>query len=116
MAVGKFYDDIDVILKSMAEYLGIDEEEDSFDDLFGEDDDDDDDDLLDDVCCTMADVDKCGTILERYIDELVTIAKKPSDDAIMNSVERTVKKLNKLNEACECELIESTISDPERRD
>ena len=111
MAVGRFYDEIDAIINSMVDYLGIEEEDDYFDDLFDEGIEEEDDDLLDEDICTMEDVNKCGDILERYIDELVAISKKPSDAAIMRSVENAVKKLNKLNEKCECELIESTISD-----
>ena len=57
------------------------------------------------------DVEKCGVILEKYIDELVDISADPHDEQIMKAVEKTVKKLNKLNEACECELLDSTISD-----
>ena len=96
MAVGRFYDDIDTIINNMIEYLGVEEE---------------DDDLIDDEVCTMEDVEKCSAILEHYIDDLVAISKKPDDAKIMKAVENTVKRLNKLNEACECELIESTTSD-----
>ena len=96
MAVGKYYDEIDPIINNMIEYLGVKEE---------------DDDLLDDDICTMEDVEKCSAILEKYIDDLVTISKDANDEAIMKAVESTVKKLNKLNERCECELIESTISE-----
>lgn len=107
MAIGKFYDEIDPILQSMIDYLGIDEdEEEYFDDLF-----DDDDDLIDEVVVTMSDVEKCGTILEKYIDDLVSLSKNSSDTAILSAAEKAVKKLNKLNETCECELIESTVSD-----
>ena len=76
MAVGRFYDEIDGILDSMTEYLGIrdDDDDDYYDDIFGEDDDDDDD-YIDDVICTRDDVDKCGIVLEKYIDELIEIAK-----------------------------------------
>ena len=112
MAVGKFYDDIDSVINSMIEYLGVEEDEDYFDDLFDDDNiEEEDDDLIDDQICTMDDVNKCSSILEKYIDELVTISKKPDDDAIMKAVETTVKKLNKLDEKCECELFESTIGD-----
>ena len=113
MAVGKYYDEIDPIINNMIEYLGVKEEDDDyFDDLFDEDNiEEEDDDLLDDDICTMEDVEKCSAILEKYIDDLVTISKDANDEAIMKAVESTVKKLNKLNERCECELIESTISD-----
>lgn len=112
MAVGKYYDEIDPIINNMIEYLGVKEEDDYFDDLFDEESiEEEDDDLIDDALCTMEDVDKCSAILEKYIDDLVTISKDPNDEAIMKAVESTVKKLNKLNERCECELIESTISD-----
>ncbi|MBQ1848229.1 MAG: hypothetical protein II135_09505 [Clostridia bacterium] len=112
MAVAKFYDEIDGILDSMTEYLGLQDDDDYYDDIFGEDEeDDDDDDYIDDVVCTRDDVEKCGVILEKYIDELVDISADPHDEQIMKAVEKTVKKLNKLNEACECELLDSTISD-----
>lgn len=111
MAVAKFYDDIDGILDSMADYLGLEDEDDYYDDIFGDDEDDDDDDYIDDAVCTRDDVEKCGIILEKYLDELSDIEKDPHDEPIMKAVEKAVKKLNKLNEACECELLESTISD-----
>ena len=109
MAVGKFYDEIDGILDSMAEYLGIQDDDDYYDDLFGEEDDDDD--YIDDVVCTRDDIEKCGVVLEKYIDELTDIAKEPNDEQILKAAEKAVKKLNKLNEACECELLDSTIGD-----
>ncbi len=112
MAVGKYYDEIDPIINNMIEYLGVKEEDDYFDDLFDEDSiEEENDDLIDDDICTMDDVEKCSSILERYIDDLVAISSDPSDEAIMKAVENAVKRLNKLNESCECELIESTISD-----
>ena len=111
MAVGRFYDEIDAILDSMAEYLGLQDDDDYYDDIFGEEDDDDDDGYIDDVVCTRDDIEKCGIVLEKYIDELVEIAKDPKDELILKAVEKAVKKLNKLNEACECELLDSTISD-----
>ena len=36
MAVGRFYDDIDTIINNMIEYLGVEDEDDYFDDLFAE--------------------------------------------------------------------------------
>ena len=111
MAVSKFYDEIDTIINNMIEYLGVEEEDDYFDDLFEDSIEEEDDDLIEDDICTMEDVEKCSSILERYIDDLVTVSKDPNDEAIMKAVETAVKKLNKLNERCECELIESTISD-----
>ena len=111
MAVSKFYDEIDTIINNMIEYLGVEEEDDYFDDLFEDSIVEEDDDLIEDDICTMEDVEKCSSILERYIDDLVTVSKDPNDEAIMKAVETAVKKLNKLNERCECELIESTISD-----
>ncbi len=110
MAVGKFYDEIDGILDSMAEYLGIQDDDDYYDDLFGEEEDDDND-YIDDVVCTREDIEKCGVVLEKYIDELTDIAKEPNDEQILKAAEKAVKKLNKLNEACECELLDSTIGD-----
>lgn len=106
MSLGKYYDSIDEILHSMSEYLGISEEDD-----YGFDEDMDDDDFIDEPCCTRADVCACGNILENYIDNLITVSKSPTDEAILKFVEKTVKKLNKLNEKCEYELIEATQSD-----
>lgn len=112
MAVGKFYDEIDVIINNMIEYLGVEREDDYFDDMFDEViEDEEEDDLIDDDICTIEDVDKCSAILEKYIDDLVNVSKNADDETIMKCVESTVKKLNKLNESCECELIESTTSD-----
>ena len=87
MAVGRFYDDIDTIINNMIEYLGVEDEDDYFDDLF-------DDDAIEEEDVLMS---------SPFSNEL--------DAKIMKAVENTVKRLNKLNEACECELIESTTSD-----
>lgn len=108
MSVGRFYDEIDEIIDNMAEYLGVEEEDDFYDEFFEEDEDDD---LIDDTAVTMEDVEKVGITLEKYIDELVALSKNADDEKIMKAVEKTVKKLNKQNEACECELIEDETSE-----
>lgn len=105
MSLSNYYDTIDEIVNTMAEYLGLPEED------YDMSEPDEDEDYIDDVCCTRADVDMCGSILENYIDNLITISKSPDDEKIMNLAEKTVKKLNKLNEKCEYELIEATQSD-----
>lgn len=107
MSFGKYYDSIDEILHSMFDYLGISDD----DDYDYDEDDDGDFDFFDEPSCTRADVMSCGSILENYIDNLATISQSPTDEAILKLVEKTVKKLNKLNERCEYELIEATQSD-----
>ena len=104
MSFGKYYRRIDEIVSAMAEYLGVSEDDGyMFDDIYNEDDD-----LIDDTCCEYSDVQKCGSILESYVDELDGMFADATDEAILKSVEKTVKKLNKLNEKCDYELIDST--------
>lgn len=105
MSLSNYYDSIDEILNTMADYLGIPEDD------YGMSEFDEDEDYINDVCCTRADVDTCGMILENYIDGLITVSRSPDDEQIMKLAEKTVKKLNKLNEKCEYELIESIQSD-----
>ncbi len=105
MALSNYYDEIDKIVASMSEYLGL--SEDDYDDLS----DFDIDSYIDEPCCTYSDIDTCGNILENYIGNLTTISKDPDDERIMALVEKTVKKLNKLNEKCEYELIEAVQGD-----
>ena len=105
MALSNYYDEIDKIISSMSEYLGL--SEDDYDGMS----DYDDDSYIDEPCCTFSDIDTCGNILENYIGNLTTISKDPDDERIMALVEKTVKKLNKLNEKCEYELIDSVQGD-----
>ncbi len=108
MSIGKFYDNIDVIMKSMYDYHGIDKDD---DDQYCDFQDDDSFDGLETVC-TRDDIESSGLILETFIEELFAISNDDvSDPVILKVVEKTVKKLNKLNENCNYELIESSISD-----
>ncbi len=104
MSLSNYYDRIDEITVSMSEYLGLSDDDYGMSDF-------DEDDFVDEPCCTMADVNTCANILENYIGNLTTIAKDPTDELIMELVEKTVKKLNKVNEKCEYELIDETQGD-----
>ena len=98
MSLSNYYDKIDEITASMSEYLGISGDDYDMSDF-------DDDDFIDEACCTSTDIDTCANILENYIGNLTTVSKDPSDELIVELVEKTVKKLNRLNEKCEYELI-----------
>ena len=104
MSFGKYYDDVDTLYTSVLEYLGI--SEDDFDEDAGNSDD-----LLDEPVCTLADAQKFSAILESYLDTLASLSDDPSDEKILHAVEHTVKKINKLNEKCEYELIEPLLGD-----
>lgn len=109
MSIDNFYDDIDAILQDMYDYHGIDRESDGFFDDF--DDDNDDDDFID-FSCGRSEIEQCGLILEKYVDDLFALSSEElNDGAIMKTVERAVKSINKLNEKCDYELAESSISD-----
>lgn len=109
MSIDNFYDDIDAILQDMYDYHGIDRESDGFFDDF--DDDSDDDDFID-SSCGRSEIEQCGLILEKYVDDLFALSgEELNDGAIMKTVERAVKSINKLNEKCDYELAESSISD-----
>ncbi len=104
MSLSNYYDKIDEITASMSEYLGISGDDYDMSDF-------DDDDFIDEACCTSTDIDTCANILENYIGNLTTVSKDPSDELIVELVEKTVKKLNRLNEKCEYELIDETQGD-----
>ncbi len=78
------------ILRSMIDYMTPDEEdvEDEYE-----------------VGYTQKDINKCGEILDSFIDDL--IKSKQNEKLIMKSVKEVILKLNKLNEKCEYELIET---------
>jgi hypothetical protein len=53
---------------------------------------------------TSADVQKCMSLLEDFLDE---IAKTDSRETGIQSVKKTVLAINHLNESCEYELVET---------
>lgn len=80
------------IIRSMADYMVADE-------------DDDDEDF--DCGYSQKDIDKCSKILDDYIDELIALNGNTDCDKIMKCVEKVVKALNKLNEKTDYCLIET---------
>jgi len=54
---------------------------------------------------TKIDVEECAKILNNYVSE---ISNSGSKDEGMEIVEITIEKLNKLNEKCDFELIETS--------
>ena len=61
----------------------------------------------DDECpFTKEDVAKCDRILSDYLDSLMSLTS-PTDDAIMDCVQKTVLALNKLNEDTDYAMIET---------
>ena len=83
------------ILKSMEDYLYID-----FD--TGERSE-----SANDVGYAQADIDECGRILDRYIDNLISIEKTKSDEQILMCVKSVIDDLNDLNERCNGSIIET---------
>lgn len=79
------------ILRSMIDYMTFEE------DMEGED--------KYVVKYTQKDIDKCGKILDKFIDDLIKSNK--DEKTITKSVKEVILKLNKLNEKCERELIET---------
>ncbi len=80
------------VLRSMIDYMSPDEEDISDDEEF-------------EVEYTQADIDKCGEILDEYIDDLIKSNK--NEKLIIESVKKVILELNMLNEKCEHELIET---------
>jgi hypothetical protein len=62
---------------------------------------------LNDVGYTQKHIDKCQKILNDYIDSLVSVKEPRSDNGILKCVKKAVEQLNKLNEKCDCSLIET---------
>lgn len=83
------------VLKSMVDFLYIDFET-------GERKEE-----INDVGYTQKHIDKCGKILNDYIDSLLSLNEPKSDKEIMKCVKKVVEKLNKLNEKCDFSLIET---------
>jgi len=80
----------DDILRSMIDYMNFEDE-------------DDDEDF--DCGYTQADIDKCGEILDAYIDDLMSANQ--DQPKIMESVKCVIIALNKLNVKCDYSLIET---------
>ena len=74
------------IISSMVDYMNI-----SFDENYDEDENFD---------CeyTQADIDKCGKILDDYINALISLGENPDANKIMDCVKTVVLALNELNE------------------
>jgi len=77
------------VIQSMRDYLNFDEEY-----IEG-----------DSIGYTLKDIEKCGAILNEYIDDLSESNK--DEKLILKSVKKVVLALNKLNQNCEYELIET---------
>ena len=75
------------ILRSMIDYMNFDE----YDDF--------------DCGYTQKEIDKCGKILDDYIDELEKCRK--DEKLIKKQLKKVILKLNKLNESCDSSLIET---------
>ncbi len=54
---------------------------------------------------SQEDIDKCGELLDQFIDDLISSNKE--EKLIQESVKNVILKLNKLNQKCEGELIET---------
>ncbi len=60
-----------------------------------------------DVGYTQSDIDECGKILDRYIDNLINIGKAKSHRQILLYVKSVIEELNVLNERCNYSIIET---------
>ena len=62
--------------------------------------------LIEDPDCgyDRADVERCGALLDRYLD---AVSGSPGTDRVQTELERVVLRLNQLNEACDHCLIET---------
>lgn len=56
---------------------------------------------------TEADVQKCGEILDLYLDQLAALEDDPDQEKILTYVEKAVVSLNELNDECAYRLIET---------
>ncbi len=109
MCIDNYYESIDSILQALYDYHGISKDEDDYYDDF---DTEASDDYIDSEACGRQEIEQCGLILERYVDELDALKPDETSDAlILKIVEGAVRSLNKLNEKCEYELAESSITD-----
>ena len=77
-------------LESMNDYLLCEEDCDEFDAGY-----------------TQDDVEECGEILDDYIDSLIDLAGAADEDAILDCVRSVIVKLNRLNERCDYQIIET---------
>ena len=65
----------------------------------------DEDDETTDCGYTQQDIDRCGAILDAYIDELA--ASEKDGEKIMGCVQRVIEALNTLNDDCDYSMIET---------
>lgn len=86
---GELRDIKERVLEGMLSYMEREEGEDDFDDYSKED------------------VDKCASILDRYLSSVLDPSMRGNRDGIMAAVKATVLELNDLNEECEHSLIET---------
>lgn len=84
------------VLRSMIEYMNPEEDEDY---------DENDEEFDYEVEYTQKDIDKCGEILDNFIEDLKNSNK--DEKLIIKSVKKVILELNKLNDKCEGELIET---------
>lgn len=82
------------LIESMNEYLIGDEEEDEEGDSF-------------DAGYRKADVERCAAIVDHYLETLSRLEAGDKGPAIMEAVKDTVLELNKLNDSCDGNLIET---------
>lgn len=63
-----------------------------------------DEDLEDEIAYNKSDIENCMNIMNNFLEKIEIIKNKEN---ALSLVEETIKKLNKLNEKCEYELIET---------
>lgn len=56
---------------------------------------------------TSEDVEECGAILDEYIDTLIALGDEADNRSIRRCVQQVVENLNRLNERCDYQLIET---------
>lgn len=56
---------------------------------------------------TQSEINECGDILDEYIDALIDLEGMADEEAILQCVEDVIMKLNRLNERCDYQIIET---------
>jgi hypothetical protein len=74
--------------------------------LIGDDEDDEEGEAFD-AGYTRADVDRCAAIVDHYLETLARLGSGDKGTAIMEAVREAVLELNKLNDSCDGNLIET---------